>query len=153
MARALCSIWGIGVPEDNDAGFRMLNTECDTSDPHVQYLLGICHRNGHGCVKNDTQAIQCYERAGNHVSALTNLGFMVVNGHGVAQDDSRAVALYRHAAEQGHSNAQYNLANVYEQGKGVRKDRQQAKHLYTLAAQQGHENAKKVLELMSLSGI
>eukprot|EP00698_Gefionella_okellyi_P021217 TRINITY_DN6812_c0_g3_i1.p1 TRINITY_DN6812_c0_g3~~TRINITY_DN6812_c0_g3_i1.p1 ORF type:complete len:163 (+),score=35.80 TRINITY_DN6812_c0_g3_i1:44-490(+) len=141
MARAVCLLWGIGVPRDENAGFRVLNTECDTSDPHVQYMLGNCHHRGYGCVKNEPQAVQWYQRAGNHVGALKMLGYMFAHGDGAAQDDARAAALHRHVAEQGCRYAQYYIASMYEQGKGVPKDLHKAKHWYTLAAEQMHTPA------------
>eukprot|EP00698_Gefionella_okellyi_P019077 TRINITY_DN5799_c0_g1_i3.p1 TRINITY_DN5799_c0_g1~~TRINITY_DN5799_c0_g1_i3.p1 ORF type:complete len:205 (+),score=41.30 TRINITY_DN5799_c0_g1_i3:52-615(+) len=118
MARAWCLLWGFGVAEDQDAAFEVLNTECDTSDPHVQYLLGISHYYGWECVQNDTQAIEWYERAGNHVGALFNLGYLFEHGIGVVRNDARAAVLYRPSAEQGDRDAQYCLARLYEQGKG-----------------------------------
>eukprot|EP00698_Gefionella_okellyi_P019082 TRINITY_DN5799_c0_g1_i8.p1 TRINITY_DN5799_c0_g1~~TRINITY_DN5799_c0_g1_i8.p1 ORF type:complete len:198 (+),score=48.25 TRINITY_DN5799_c0_g1_i8:52-594(+) len=146
MARAWCLLWGFGVAEDQDAAFEVLNTECDTSDPHVQYLLGISHYYGWECVQNDTQAIEWYERAGNHVGALSKLGYIFEYDMDVAQDYVRAAVLYRHAAEQGYGEAQCNLAYLYEDGTGVPKDLQQAKHWFTLANLQGHKHAEIALE-------
>eukprot|EP00698_Gefionella_okellyi_P015659 TRINITY_DN4431_c1_g1_i1.p1 TRINITY_DN4431_c1_g1~~TRINITY_DN4431_c1_g1_i1.p1 ORF type:complete len:193 (+),score=33.24 TRINITY_DN4431_c1_g1_i1:41-580(+) len=145
MARAMCLHFGIGVPEDHKACFRLLSTKCDTSDPHVHFLLGRCHHYGTGCPKNLTQAVKCYEQAGLHLSALNNKGF-IETGDGATRDATLAVRLYRHAAEQGSSTAQYNLARMYEYGKGVPKDLQKAKHWYTLAAEQGDKDAKAALQ-------
>eukprot|EP00698_Gefionella_okellyi_P007919 TRINITY_DN1939_c0_g1_i5.p1 TRINITY_DN1939_c0_g1~~TRINITY_DN1939_c0_g1_i5.p1 ORF type:complete len:148 (-),score=18.78 TRINITY_DN1939_c0_g1_i5:18-419(-) len=56
MARVWCLLYGIGcVEQDDNTCFEMLNTECDTSDPHVQFMLGVCHHYGWGCVDNETQ--------------------------------------------------------------------------------------------------
>eukprot|EP00698_Gefionella_okellyi_P011680 TRINITY_DN3096_c1_g1_i1.p1 TRINITY_DN3096_c1_g1~~TRINITY_DN3096_c1_g1_i1.p1 ORF type:complete len:190 (+),score=46.74 TRINITY_DN3096_c1_g1_i1:46-570(+) len=133
MARAWCLLNGIGVSQDYNAGFRMLNTECDASDLHVQFMLGDCHYLGWGCSLNVEQAVHNFERAGNHVAAMKNLGWMFATGYNVARDDARAVALLRRAAEQGYRDAQHCLAYMYEHGKGVPKDSQLAKHWYTMA--------------------
>eukprot|EP00698_Gefionella_okellyi_P022607 TRINITY_DN7513_c0_g2_i1.p1 TRINITY_DN7513_c0_g2~~TRINITY_DN7513_c0_g2_i1.p1 ORF type:complete len:190 (-),score=43.27 TRINITY_DN7513_c0_g2_i1:259-756(-) len=127
--------------EDMRQVYQLLNTECDTSDPHVQFMLGYCHRFGKGCVENETQAAQCFERAGNHLIALYSLANMFEDGTGVVWDITRAAELLRHAAEQGFSIAQNDLGRKYEQGSGVPRDLQQAEHWYTLAAQQGNEDA------------
>eukprot|EP00698_Gefionella_okellyi_P012609 TRINITY_DN3410_c1_g1_i1.p1 TRINITY_DN3410_c1_g1~~TRINITY_DN3410_c1_g1_i1.p1 ORF type:complete len:324 (+),score=39.08 TRINITY_DN3410_c1_g1_i1:77-1048(+) len=156
IARCCCLLYGIGytgveddenVEEDEKAGFVLLNTECDTSDPHVRYLLGECHLNGWGCPSSWTQALQYYERAGNHVGAWDSMGVMLRYGLG-AEDIGLAFALYRDAAEQGYSEAQYHLGEMYQEGVGRPSDLQQAKHWYRLAAEQGHEQAQTALQQM-----
>eukprot|EP00698_Gefionella_okellyi_P018135 TRINITY_DN5412_c0_g1_i1.p1 TRINITY_DN5412_c0_g1~~TRINITY_DN5412_c0_g1_i1.p1 ORF type:complete len:181 (-),score=29.74 TRINITY_DN5412_c0_g1_i1:245-736(-) len=147
MARAWCLIYGNGVPQDHNGCFRMLSTECDASDPHVQFLLGFCHQFQFGCAKSHAQAAQCYERAGNHVGALTFLGILLWNGlNGAAPDDARAAVLFRQAAEQGDRIAQCYVAMMYEHGRAVTKDLQQAKYWYTLAIRNGYQSALKALQ-------
>eukprot|EP00698_Gefionella_okellyi_P020303 TRINITY_DN6357_c0_g1_i1.p1 TRINITY_DN6357_c0_g1~~TRINITY_DN6357_c0_g1_i1.p1 ORF type:complete len:123 (-),score=30.98 TRINITY_DN6357_c0_g1_i1:24-356(-) len=70
VARAMCFLYYVGQRRDTQEGYRLLTTECDTSDPHVQYLLGECLRIGCGCTEDEAEAIRCFERAGNHVEAL-----------------------------------------------------------------------------------
>eukprot|EP00698_Gefionella_okellyi_P015602 TRINITY_DN4413_c0_g1_i2.p2 TRINITY_DN4413_c0_g1~~TRINITY_DN4413_c0_g1_i2.p2 ORF type:complete len:195 (-),score=37.26 TRINITY_DN4413_c0_g1_i2:195-704(-) len=136
MARAWCFIWGIGVPPDPSDCFRGLTTECDTADPHVQYLLSYFYLYGWGCVRSSANGVQCCERAGNHVGALYNLGYMFANGLGVERDYAQAAVLHRRAAEQGHREAQYSIGGMYEAGRGVPLDLQQAQYWYALAVQQ-----------------
>eukprot|EP00698_Gefionella_okellyi_P009160 TRINITY_DN2307_c0_g1_i2.p1 TRINITY_DN2307_c0_g1~~TRINITY_DN2307_c0_g1_i2.p1 ORF type:complete len:201 (-),score=32.47 TRINITY_DN2307_c0_g1_i2:569-1120(-) len=148
MARAWCLLWGVGVPRDHDAAFRVLNTECDASDPHVQYMRGKLHHYGWGCRKSESQAAACYKRAGNHVLALYNLGLLFSNGIGVAVDVEYAVYLYQQAAEQGYSAAQYQIAFECEHGEGLFFGRQlwEAEAWYKCAAAQGHHRAVEALQ-------
>eukprot|EP00698_Gefionella_okellyi_P018865 TRINITY_DN5709_c0_g1_i3.p2 TRINITY_DN5709_c0_g1~~TRINITY_DN5709_c0_g1_i3.p2 ORF type:complete len:121 (+),score=26.58 TRINITY_DN5709_c0_g1_i3:40-363(+) len=76
IARGYCALFGIGVDGDDEQAYRLLRTHCDTSDPHVQYMLGRCYHLGRGCQEDEAQAMQCYERAGNHVGALYSVALM-----------------------------------------------------------------------------
>eukprot|EP00698_Gefionella_okellyi_P015601 TRINITY_DN4413_c0_g1_i1.p2 TRINITY_DN4413_c0_g1~~TRINITY_DN4413_c0_g1_i1.p2 ORF type:complete len:196 (-),score=44.47 TRINITY_DN4413_c0_g1_i1:195-707(-) len=136
IARAYCVFCGIGVDGDEDKAYRLLSTECDTADPHVQYLLSYFYLYGWGCVRSSANGVQCCERAGNHVGALYNLGYMFANGLGVERDYAQAAVLHRRAAEQGHREAQYSIGGMYEAGRGVPLDLQQAQYWYALAVQQ-----------------
>eukprot|EP00698_Gefionella_okellyi_P018243 TRINITY_DN5449_c0_g3_i6.p1 TRINITY_DN5449_c0_g3~~TRINITY_DN5449_c0_g3_i6.p1 ORF type:complete len:214 (-),score=47.69 TRINITY_DN5449_c0_g3_i6:147-722(-) len=137
-ARAYCTLFGFGMDEDDKEAFRLLSTECDTSDPHVQYLLGLCYQWGYGCKEDKAQAIQCYERAGSHMQASNKLATLLERQDSIA-DRRRAITLYRQGATQGDSDAQFWLGFRYEHGlPGVLEaDIAQAKHWYSLAAEQG----------------
>eukprot|EP00698_Gefionella_okellyi_P024483 TRINITY_DN8649_c0_g1_i7.p1 TRINITY_DN8649_c0_g1~~TRINITY_DN8649_c0_g1_i7.p1 ORF type:complete len:211 (+),score=42.96 TRINITY_DN8649_c0_g1_i7:60-635(+) len=140
IARAYCLLCGFGMHEDQAEAYRLLNSECDTSDPHVQYLLGWCYASGAGCNEDNAQAVQCYERAGNHIRALTNIADLLVRQDRPIADRRRAIALYTQAAIQGHAYAKYRLGHWYDQGIPgmLEKDIAQAKHWYSLAAKQEH---------------
>eukprot|EP00698_Gefionella_okellyi_P012607 TRINITY_DN3410_c0_g2_i1.p1 TRINITY_DN3410_c0_g2~~TRINITY_DN3410_c0_g2_i1.p1 ORF type:complete len:216 (+),score=48.46 TRINITY_DN3410_c0_g2_i1:75-650(+) len=146
IARRYCTLYEIDY-EDDEETYRLLSTQCDTLDPHVQYLLGECYRWGDGCTKDDAQAVQCYERAGNHIDALINL-YSILSAYSNADDHRRAIVLLRHAATQGHAAAQHRLGFRYEHGifRVLEKDIEQAKHWYSLAAEQGNEMAVKALK-------
>eukprot|EP00698_Gefionella_okellyi_P018240 TRINITY_DN5449_c0_g1_i1.p2 TRINITY_DN5449_c0_g1~~TRINITY_DN5449_c0_g1_i1.p2 ORF type:complete len:122 (-),score=32.62 TRINITY_DN5449_c0_g1_i1:218-541(-) len=75
-ARAVCLSCGIAMAANQCEAFRLLSTECDTSDPHVQWMLGRCYAFGYGCTRDKAQAVQWFERAGNHIAALNNLSFL-----------------------------------------------------------------------------
>eukprot|EP00698_Gefionella_okellyi_P023247 TRINITY_DN7877_c0_g1_i1.p1 TRINITY_DN7877_c0_g1~~TRINITY_DN7877_c0_g1_i1.p1 ORF type:complete len:211 (+),score=60.93 TRINITY_DN7877_c0_g1_i1:88-633(+) len=145
IARAYCLLYLIGVYEDEDKAdaeaFQLLTTECDTSDPHVQYLLGWCYVFGYGCAVDEAQAVECYERAGNHFGALYHLAEMLWKRSRSAADRQRAIALYRHSATQGDVYSQFCLAKCYEDGipDVLEKDIAQAKHWYSFAAEQGDD--------------
>eukprot|EP00698_Gefionella_okellyi_P008927 TRINITY_DN2237_c1_g1_i1.p1 TRINITY_DN2237_c1_g1~~TRINITY_DN2237_c1_g1_i1.p1 ORF type:complete len:205 (+),score=24.71 TRINITY_DN2237_c1_g1_i1:51-617(+) len=153
IARAYCLLFWIGMDDNDEVGaFRMFSTECDQSDPHVQCLLGECYRWGYGCTENAEQAIQCFERAGNHLEALSNLGLLLFEHKDCPiADRHRAVAMYRQAVTQGYASAQYRLGCCYERGVSdvLEKDVEQAKHRYSLAVEQGHDYAINALRRLS----
>eukprot|EP00698_Gefionella_okellyi_P018726 TRINITY_DN5650_c0_g3_i1.p1 TRINITY_DN5650_c0_g3~~TRINITY_DN5650_c0_g3_i1.p1 ORF type:complete len:207 (-),score=23.75 TRINITY_DN5650_c0_g3_i1:9-575(-) len=123
---------------------QLLTTQCDTSDPHVRYMLGECYQWGFGCRTNKAQAILWYERAGNHVGALVNLALLLLAKKQCdAADCQLAIALYRQAAAQGDAAAQYQLGVHYHRGiPGVlERDIEQAKHWCTLCTEQGSRPA------------
>eukprot|EP00698_Gefionella_okellyi_P013786 TRINITY_DN3793_c0_g2_i1.p1 TRINITY_DN3793_c0_g2~~TRINITY_DN3793_c0_g2_i1.p1 ORF type:complete len:201 (-),score=27.39 TRINITY_DN3793_c0_g2_i1:145-660(-) len=126
MARAWCILYRLVGTPDRNAGFIVLTTECDTSDPHVQQMLGNCYLYGWGCAVDRNRAVECFERAGNHVIALTTYGSLFAEG-------AKAVELCRQAAEQGFHPAMFALARIYEDGKIVPQDSDQARHWYTTA--------------------
>eukprot|EP00698_Gefionella_okellyi_P024481 TRINITY_DN8649_c0_g1_i5.p1 TRINITY_DN8649_c0_g1~~TRINITY_DN8649_c0_g1_i5.p1 ORF type:complete len:211 (+),score=40.44 TRINITY_DN8649_c0_g1_i5:60-635(+) len=140
IARAYCLLCGFGMHEDQAEAYRLLNSECDTSDPHVQYLLGWCYASGAGCNEDNAQAVQCYERAGNHIEALSNLAMMLDQADRPIADRHRAIAMYRQAATQGYAFGQFSLGHCYADGiPGVlEQDIALAKHWYSLAAKQEH---------------
>jgi TPR repeat protein len=70
----------------------------------------------------------------------------------VPQDDAQAVAWYRHAAEQGHANAQFNLGVMYANGRGVPKDDTQAVAWFRHAADVGDADAQFNLGVMYANG-
>eukprot|EP00698_Gefionella_okellyi_P023597 TRINITY_DN809_c1_g2_i1.p1 TRINITY_DN809_c1_g2~~TRINITY_DN809_c1_g2_i1.p1 ORF type:complete len:198 (-),score=39.01 TRINITY_DN809_c1_g2_i1:222-761(-) len=142
VARAMCLMYGFGVPGDVNESHRLLTTECDSTDPHVQYLMGVCSWYGWGCIANEPEAVQRFTRAGNHVFAVYRLALASSLGQGVPQDYVRAEQLYRHAAEQGYDLAQFRLGWMFERGIAVPKDLEQAKHWMQMAAGQGNEQAK-----------
>eukprot|EP00698_Gefionella_okellyi_P015755 TRINITY_DN4463_c0_g1_i4.p1 TRINITY_DN4463_c0_g1~~TRINITY_DN4463_c0_g1_i4.p1 ORF type:complete len:211 (+),score=37.71 TRINITY_DN4463_c0_g1_i4:74-634(+) len=132
------------VPNADDSSavaFRLLTTECDLSDPHVQYLLGTCWRNGLGCTMDKVEGVSCFERAGNHVLALYFLGLAFYIEQGAPRDYVRAAQLYRQAADQGYDWAQHALGMMYFMERGVPLDPQQAKHYIQMAAAQGNQQA------------
>eukprot|EP00698_Gefionella_okellyi_P024477 TRINITY_DN8649_c0_g1_i1.p2 TRINITY_DN8649_c0_g1~~TRINITY_DN8649_c0_g1_i1.p2 ORF type:complete len:203 (+),score=45.21 TRINITY_DN8649_c0_g1_i1:60-611(+) len=147
IARAYCLLCGFGMHEDQAEAYRLLNSECDTSDPHVQYLLGWCYASGAGCNEDNAQAVQCYERAGNHVEALSNSADLLNRHYHSAIDRLRSVALYRQAATQGDAYAQHQLGYLYKHGIPgmLEKDIVQAKHWLSLAAKDGNEHSVSAL--------
>eukprot|EP00698_Gefionella_okellyi_P017911 TRINITY_DN5314_c0_g2_i1.p1 TRINITY_DN5314_c0_g2~~TRINITY_DN5314_c0_g2_i1.p1 ORF type:complete len:195 (+),score=45.09 TRINITY_DN5314_c0_g2_i1:39-587(+) len=145
LARTTCAMYLI-EGEPREEACQRLSTECDTSDLHVQYLLGWCLYNGLGCTTDFSAAVRCFERAGNHVRALYCLATAVELGCGVRRDNTRAAKLYEQAAEQGYAVAQFNLGQMHRVGKGVPQSYQHAKHWMQMAADQGHRTALDMLQ-------
>eukprot|EP00698_Gefionella_okellyi_P015382 TRINITY_DN4337_c0_g1_i2.p1 TRINITY_DN4337_c0_g1~~TRINITY_DN4337_c0_g1_i2.p1 ORF type:complete len:199 (+),score=41.53 TRINITY_DN4337_c0_g1_i2:37-597(+) len=153
MAHALRLVFvldGSGGAPDQAACFKVLTTECDASDPHVQWMLGVCYDCGLTFKEDEPQAVQCYERAGNHIVALNNRALLVSRAGGCAFDPQRSIELLTQSARQGYSLAQQRLAGCYERGfPGVSgKDIALAKYWYSLAAEQGSEMAAYSLKQM-----
>eukprot|EP00698_Gefionella_okellyi_P015499 TRINITY_DN4376_c0_g3_i3.p1 TRINITY_DN4376_c0_g3~~TRINITY_DN4376_c0_g3_i3.p1 ORF type:complete len:202 (-),score=38.47 TRINITY_DN4376_c0_g3_i3:195-731(-) len=142
IARAVCSLMGFRGSDSSEA-YRLLSTECDASDPHVQYLLGLCFSCAWGCTKNPAEAMRCFERAGNHICVLFFLAAAFHYGDGVKKDFALALQLYTKSAEQGYAGAQYRLGMIYEKGAGVPEDPQQANHWMQMAADQGYQPAQR----------
>ncbi len=63
-------------------------------------------------------------------------------------DYAESVHLYRHAAEQGHADAQYNLGHMYYWSEGVLQDYAEAVKWYRLAAEQGYPYAQNNLGIL-----
>eukprot|EP00698_Gefionella_okellyi_P013789 TRINITY_DN3793_c0_g2_i7.p2 TRINITY_DN3793_c0_g2~~TRINITY_DN3793_c0_g2_i7.p2 ORF type:complete len:161 (-),score=32.24 TRINITY_DN3793_c0_g2_i7:971-1453(-) len=147
IARAYCLLFWIGDYENTEEAYRLLSTECDASDPHVQYLLGRCYHGGYGCTRDEAQAALYFERAGNHIEAVNYLADMFSPEDGPIADRQRAIALLRQAATQGYVIAQYQLGYWYERDlPGVlEKDIAQAKHWYSLSAAQRYLRAAHAL--------
>eukprot|EP00698_Gefionella_okellyi_P020956 TRINITY_DN6675_c0_g5_i1.p1 TRINITY_DN6675_c0_g5~~TRINITY_DN6675_c0_g5_i1.p1 ORF type:complete len:185 (-),score=24.66 TRINITY_DN6675_c0_g5_i1:179-691(-) len=87
--------------------YQLLSTECDTSDAHVQFLLGQCLWKSWG---NRTEAVQCFLRAGNHLFAICCLSEAHLYGfYGVEKSFGSAFKLLEQAADQGWADAQCEI--------------------------------------------
>jgi hypothetical protein len=75
--------------------------------PEAQYILGVMLQNGHGVVRNPSDAAQWYTNAAKqgHTEAQFNLGSMYRDGSGVWQDYVEAYAWLDVAAASGHADA------------------------------------------------
>eukprot|EP00698_Gefionella_okellyi_P021983 TRINITY_DN7217_c0_g1_i6.p1 TRINITY_DN7217_c0_g1~~TRINITY_DN7217_c0_g1_i6.p1 ORF type:complete len:274 (+),score=43.70 TRINITY_DN7217_c0_g1_i6:267-1088(+) len=139
IARVYCSLRGIGMARNLQEAARLLATECDASDPHVQFLQGLSIDYGLHSRRNRAQAFQCYQRAagGNHIVALTHFAYLLADAN--ATDRPRCLAFYRLTATQGHAVAQNRLGHWHEIGiPGVLgQDIAQAKYWYAMSAAQG----------------
>eukprot|EP00698_Gefionella_okellyi_P020957 TRINITY_DN6675_c0_g6_i2.p2 TRINITY_DN6675_c0_g6~~TRINITY_DN6675_c0_g6_i2.p2 ORF type:complete len:191 (-),score=24.62 TRINITY_DN6675_c0_g6_i2:879-1409(-) len=99
----------MNVGDSTDA-YELLTTECDTSDPHVQYLLGQCLWKGWGCSADKPETVRCFKRAGNHLFAQCCLAVFYLYGRGGVQKDlGSALVLLQRAADQGWLDAKCEL--------------------------------------------
>jgi len=64
---------------------------------------------------------------------------------GLRGDAAEGVHWLRHAAEQGHANAQFEMGRVYLAGLGTPQDRAESANWYRRAAEQGHTEAQFML--------
>ncbi len=127
----------------------------------AQYKLGECYQNGeNGCVKNDTKALEWYQKsvAQGNGCAQYGLGEMYQEGlGGLKKDPAQALKLYQDAREsfvqlEGDVFVQNNLGHMYQTGQGVTKDLKKAAEWYQKAADQGYAVAQSNLGLMYLDG-
>jgi len=84
-----------------------LRKRADQGDPDAQYVLGVRYHNGEGVLRDDSQAVEWYQRAANqgYVPAQSALGAYYEAGHGVAQDFSKAYFWTVLAVAQGDENS------------------------------------------------
>ena len=79
----------------------------DAGLAEAQFILGVMLQNGHGVVRNPSDAAQWYTKAAEqgHTEAQFNLGSMYRDGSGVWQDYVEAYAWLDVAAASGHADA------------------------------------------------
>eukprot|EP00698_Gefionella_okellyi_P024336 TRINITY_DN8556_c0_g1_i1.p1 TRINITY_DN8556_c0_g1~~TRINITY_DN8556_c0_g1_i1.p1 ORF type:complete len:180 (-),score=45.96 TRINITY_DN8556_c0_g1_i1:36-575(-) len=142
-ANVLTLMYRKQIDTGDDTEALRLFMECDMSDPHMQYLLGLCLLHGWGCNVDQAEAMRCFESAGNHVIAVFQHAKAFRYEQGVPRDFARAVQLFEHAAEQGYAWAQSELGMMYYTGRGAASDLEKAKHWMQMAAAQGNRAARK----------
>ena len=97
------------------------------------------------------EAFRCFEKGYDldpiNPALLYWLAESYYHGDGVEWNEGKALPLYQHAAEQGHSDAQYMLSVYFRDGRGVKQDHAQALKLLHKAAEQGSTSAQYDLAL------
>lgn len=165
----------------NPKGFAHTMMEEAKSDATAQSFLAIMYEKGIGVDKDETQALQWYQKAAaqGEGGAMSKLGLLYEQGVGVAKDKAQAMGWYRKvakqefdliqsgqgmsvvgdvdsvtdAATQGNPFAQTTLGVMYDRGeRGVSKDEAEAVKWYRKSAEQGQINAQYFLGLMYLDG-
>ena len=116
----------------------------ENGDPVAQLKIGVCYQTGNGIEKDETKALEWYEKSANqgNADAQTCLGLCYGMGLGVAEDFSLAIKWWRKAANQGNAQAQYYLGNCYNHGTGVSVDYTHAALWYQRSAEQGNADAQ-----------
>jgi hypothetical protein len=71
---------------------------------------------------------------------------MPVQGHGVAQNFTEAVKWWRHAADQGHEEAQHLIGRMYYLGQGLPANDHEGRRWHQKAADQGLIQARQIIE-------
>jgi TPR repeat protein len=119
----------------------------NTTDPQVQYDLGVMYFKGIG-VKNDPKAAyRWFHMAAiqEHTRAQNDLAVMLSRGIGVRQNNSEAYVWFLKAAEQNYADSQFNLGILLSGGNG--NDMPQhivlAYMWFEIAAQNGILEARK----------
>ena len=117
VAAAYCMICGWGRSEDRPGAAQLLSKLADVvpANPDAQFLLGVCHFEGWGVLKNEGEAVGLYSLAAHQGHALAQylLGVCFANGEGgIPQHKGTATQLWRRAAAQGHLQACRELTTV-----------------------------------------
>lgn len=135
----VCSIYGIGVPQDDSEAFFWFEKAAKLKDARAMTNLAVCYARGRGAPKNDELALHwCQEAiALDEVSAMGILGVFLQKGRGITQDTKQAVRLYKRAAKGGDIPAAVNLGLCYKTGEGVEQDNIKSFHWFDKAAQNG----------------
>jgi uncharacterized protein len=102
--------------------------------------LGMIHKLGHGCEKNQEKAIELFQKAAKmgNVWSLFELAHAYLNGIFVDKDVNKAVKMLEFAAEKGHIYAMYRLGTIYNGGHGgIKHDLEKAITYHKMAASKG----------------
>jgi TPR repeat protein len=114
----------------------------------AQYRLAMLYRNGHGCVRNKTEALRWFKKAAvaGNPQAMLYLGFAFAWGIDVAAEFSKAIKLYEAAAEKGYAEAYFHLGFMYYFGLGVKQEFESAAKLYCKAIEQGYKVSNQIID-------
>jgi uncharacterized protein len=121
----------------------------EQGDAATQYNLGVRYANGQGVIKNESAAIEWYQKAAEkgHVVAQYNLSTIYATAaewYTKAAEQGNVTAqnnLYKLATEQEFVEAQYNLGVIYANGQGVLKNERTAVQWFQKVADQGNAEA------------
>ncbi len=129
---------GLGVPQDSQRAFGLVEKRAAGDDAPAQFRLGWMYANGDGVIVDWQRAGALFQAAANrgHAGALLNLAMMSETGKGVPKDPQKAIEYWGKAAARGSSIALQNLARRYRNGDGLPKDPAKAADLYQKAANQ-----------------
>lgn len=143
---------GVGVPEDEEAGFGWLALAGDEASPAGRYQLGTALVFGGVTPRDPARAFRLVKGAaeGGHVRAMKLLAAMHDDGIGVERDGLEAVRWFRAAAEEGDAEAAFDLASVLFDGRGVPPD--PAAAVSWLEKAGGCSHAPHLLSLMLFRG-
>jgi len=128
---------------DYPKAFDLCELPAQQNNSKAQYAMGFLYEKGRAVEKDDTMALNWYQKAASNglPKAQFVIGRRYYTGEGVTRDYIQAAAWQRQAANQNHVEAQYILAVMYELGQGVPQDFVLAYQWSLLAAAQGHRGA------------
>lgn len=118
-----------------------LYTQLQESDADAMTSLGYMYQNAQGCQKDDTKALEYYEKAAElkQPYALFNLAILYMNGLcGLQSDQFKAHDLHMQAATKEVPPAMYEVALMLERGLGCLQNYSEAAFWYEEGAKRGH---------------
>lgn len=113
------------------------------NDSVAYFELGKRYEEGHGVVKNISQALKYYQQSaerGYDVAQLY-LAFLYEEGRHFRQNHKKAFKWFLSAAEKGNLEAQFYVAMCYEKGRGVKPSDIAAVKWLSCAASSNYEAA------------
>jgi tetratricopeptide (TPR) repeat protein len=123
----------------------------------LQFALGQAFEVGIGVEKDDSQAVEWYQKAAEQglIGAMFFLAQKYEFGQGIQSDPEKAMRWYRNAAEGGLSEAQFALGEHYlcDEVEPLTKHWEEAASWFRKAAEQGHSNAQLRLAGMYEDGL
>ena len=135
---------GCHPPVFTEQELTVLKLQASNGNAKAQCILGDSYDEGHGVLKDDTQAALWWRKAAEQglADAQYNLGRSYYNGQGVPQDYKQAAFWFRKAAEQNLADAQDALGVLYCNGEGLPHDYAQAALWFRKAAEQDDAHAQ-----------
>lgn len=127
--------------QDFKTAFELYTELADKGDADAQTSLGYMYQNAQSCEKDDTKAVELYEKAAEAMQpyALFNLAILYMNGlGGVKHDQFKAHELYLQAAIREVPQAMYETALMLERGLGCLQNYSEAAFWYEEGAKRGH---------------
>ena len=126
-----------------------VQTEAQTQDAFIQYMLGLCYQVGRGVRVNPEKAFHYYMKSalqGNAQSMYT-IGLCYENGMGVQEDLNQAVDWYYKANELGHVDAMFQLGWIYMFGTDDNEEAfEYGVTCMRCAAENGHPQAQEIID-------
>ncbi|KAI9327774.1 hypothetical protein BDR26DRAFT_901172 [Obelidium mucronatum] len=140
---------------DTSSSLSWLHILAANNHPAAQFCLGLCHYNGIGAPKNNTNTyIWCHRAAvQGHPGAMNMLGNLYTEGHGTTKTPTLGLRWYIRAAERKDAAAIYNIGTLFERGIAVDEDARQAFEWYIRASVFGSVNAQNVLGIFYEQGV
>ena len=138
-----------------EEAIELLKSAAEKGHALAQVNLAMRYANGYGVEKNQTQAVNWWEKAAAQEcpEAQFRLAVCYDFANGVIQDLQKAVSLYQKAAEKSHPMAQYFLWLCYVEGKGVETNIDQAIEWLQKSAKLELKNAQDKLDEYHRKGL
>ena len=139
-----------------DQAFAEFSYLADEGDATAAYYLGKMYAQGLGVEKNETKAVEYYQRAENayNIDAAYELAEILLKEATDQNDENFELGLkyLKRAAYAGQPNALYQLGSFYEKGEWVEKDYKNAFGFYLMGALKGDAKSQYKVALLYLSG-
>uniref|UniRef100_A0A7S1ZIW1 F-box domain-containing protein n=1 Tax=Ditylum brightwellii TaxID=49249 RepID=A0A7S1ZIW1_9STRA len=146
---ATCNLTGHGVPHNNSAGLKWLETAYKIgNDVDAAHELALIYEYAqHGVEIDVVVAAQWFKQAAEsgHVEAMAEYAMCCELGCGREQSDEDALEWYIKAAESGHTTSKFSVGEAFEEARGVPQSDEEACLWYYKAAVEGDEDSKRAL--------